>query len=298
MTRLFDLARVRPRTLCFAAGLSLLAACPSDDGHDEGAEAAEAARSGDPAAGDGAPAAETLPTAEEVLAAHVEASGGQAAIDAVRSVHLKSEIEMPARGVRGQSEMWWSEGRFRLVDTLEGIGVNEAGFDGERLWVRDAFNSLRDLEGKEAELYRRGSSPFLVADWREHFESAETLGRREAEGRELIDLELRTPLGQSLVLSFDAQTKLLAESSFDEVGPTVARGQARKVITRAEDYRSVGPLRLAHRQVTRSPRGEVIQRVVDVELDVAIDPARFEHPSAGESVQADPSAQPAPVLKP
>lgn len=234
-----------------------------------------------------------LPDAEAVFAAHIEASGGAEAIAGVQRLYIESDLTLASRQLDGKSRMWWSKGKFLVVDRVAQLGENRAGFDGERLWVEDSFNSWRDLEGREAELYRRGSSPFLIANWREHFERASSIGRRQVDGQTLIDVRAETPLGQEMIFSFDESTGLLIESAFDEVGPAVEAkgGRASRVVTRAEDYRAVGPLKLAHRQVTRSGLGEVVQTVIEVKLDPPIDDSRFEHPQSGERVPADPAKQ-------
>ena len=255
----------------------------------EGAQATAGAESSVP---------DKLPTAPELFAAHVEAIGGAAALAKVKSLHIESEIEIPARGIGGTSDVWWQEGRFLLVEGLAQLGENQAGYDGERVWTRDAFNSLRDLRGKEAELYRRGSSPFLIAEWERHFESAETVGRREVEGHKLFDVRARSPLGQEMMLSFDVQNGLLFESAFDEVGPGIEASDAgaRRVVTRAEDYRVVGGVLFAHSQTTRAAVGELVHRIKIVEINPPIDAARFDHPQAGERVPADPTKQRPPSL--
>lgn len=234
-----------------------------------------------------------LPDAELILAKHVEAIGGREAIAKIRTLYTKSEVRVEARKVVGVSEMWWQRGeadelgRFALQQSLEGIGRNSAGYDGERLWTRDPFNSLRTLEGKEAELYQRGSSPFLIADWKKHFVAAKTLARVEGDQGAALEVELLTPLDQRVVMVFSENSSLLVEVRFDQVTPDGPQ----PLITRSSDYREVAGLRFAHTQHTRSEGEELIQHTLDIQVGVAIDPVRFADPLGGQRVQVDPARQ-------
>ena len=87
-----------------------------------------------------------------------------------------------------------------------------------------APNHVRTLDGREAELYQRGSSPFLIAEWKRHFESAKTL-RRVGEGEAAkLEVELITPLQERVLMLFNEQSGLLEQASFDVVGPRARNG--------------------------------------------------------------------------
>src|SRR5690606_5179664 len=128
------------------------------DGAAGGSQAASAEGSSEPEA--------VAPDPEAVLEAHVEAIGGREALAQVKKLYVESSVQLPARGVRGESRSWWQGGNFLVEEQLEGLGVSAAGYDGHTLWVKDSFRGWREVEGKEAELYQRGSSPFLIANWK------------------------------------------------------------------------------------------------------------------------------------
>ena len=293
--------RLRPRacwgrpSVRWAFGLTLVAATISgacDGGNDPSestAPAVDSAKAEGAAAAEGADAAEAVeraPEPEAVLEAHVEAIGGREALAKVRSLYVESSVELPARGVTGESRSWWRDGSFLVEEQLEGLGVSAAGYDGTTLWVKDSFRGWREVEGKEAELYARGSSPFLIADWQKHFTKAEYVGTRKDGERELIDLRLVTPLDQAVVMSFDAETHRLRETAFDEPTPQGSR----RVVVRAENYEPAEGIAFARLQVTRSPLGEVRQSITKIDLHPEIDANRFAPPHRGQIVPADPHA--------
>jgi hypothetical protein len=228
----------------------------------------------------------TPPSAESILAAHVQAIGGPDAIARVESLVIESTIELAAKNLRGTATMWWTDGKYRVVEAIEGLGTTSAGFDGRRVWRDDAFNGARELDGGEAELYRRGSSPFLVADWQQYFERAELLGSREVDGETWDDLRLTSASGSSVVMSFDRATQRLTEMAFDEV---TARA-TRRIVTRNEDYRAVGDTGalLPHRVVTRAPVGETVQVIQSVRVGEPLEPGLFASPLGEDRVPADP----------
>ena len=245
------------------------------------------------------PEPEALPEAEAVLEAHVRAIGGREAIEAIESLYIKSEVRLDARHITGSSEMWWQRGsadelaRFATAQILEGVGTNAAGFDGRELWLRDDFNGLRTLEGREAELYQRGSSPFLIADWEAHFESAKTLGRLQSPEGPMLEVELLTALEQRVVMVFAESDGLLYEVRYDELS---ADGP-RPLVSKPSDYRRVAGVRFAHEQRTQSAHGELVQTTVAIEANVEIDPIRFQSPLGSDRVEVDPRKQPVPAIK-
>jgi hypothetical protein len=246
-----------------------------------------------------APEVEALPEAAEVLEAHVKAIGGREAIAAIESLYIKSELRLDARKIEGVSEMWWRRAgadelaHFGTAQVLEGVGSNAAGYDGRELWVRDDFNGLRTLDGREAELYQRGSSPFLIAHWKRHFESARTLGRIEGAEGPMLEVELLSPLQQRVVMVFAESDGLLREVRYDELTPQGPR----PLVSKPSDYQRVAGVRFAHEQRTQSAHGELVQKTVEVEANIEVDPKRFQNPLGAERVDVDPSKQGSPGLE-
>src|SRR5687767_6219298 len=78
--------------------------------------------------------AQKEPTADELLAKHVEALGGQAAIDAIKSVQFEGEMRFPGdfklnfKDVRDAAS-----GAGRAEATLQGLTLVQA-YDGKSGW--------------------------------------------------------------------------------------------------------------------------------------------------------------------
>lgn len=281
-------------------GLSLLLAwgiaCTTDTpGAPEASSRADAGKvEAAPDRENAAPAADTerpdptLPSAEDLLAAHMKAAGGTEVLAHFQSMYFEGRVEVAKQNLRGTARQWWKAGKYLGEEEIEGVGQSRAGFDGEVAWSDDPIMGLRTLEGREKELYVRSSSLFLDHEWRDHFSNQRTIGKVVVDGRPIYEVELTSNLGQKVVMGFDAETKLLYTTKFTQIGPT---GEM-PVETYAEDYRDVDGFKFAH--VTRlkvPPLMEIVHTFEKVEVNPAIDDARFSMPGAGARVPANPALQ-------
>ena len=228
-----------------------------------------------------------LPTAESLLAKHVEAAGGQAAIDSFKSVYTEGRLEVEAQNLSGKVRSWWKDGRFYIEESIEGVGKTRAGYDGETVWSDDPISQLRELEGAEAEQYAWASCLFLAAQWNKFFERAETVGERESAGRKLYDVQLTTESGIKVQVSFDGETGLMVEQKFDQQS---AMGKI-PLTVRLSDYRTVAGYKFPHRQETETPILSGVQVYDKIEVNPNVDDALFTMPVDNERVPADPNKQ-------
>ncbi len=63
-----------------------------------------------------------LPDAQVVLAQAVEAAGGAAAHESLHSYYLESRMDLPQQGLRGDTKLWWKDGKFHLEVVMQGVG--------------------------------------------------------------------------------------------------------------------------------------------------------------------------------
>lgn len=227
---------------------------------------------------DDAPAPEpedSLPDAKELLAKSVEAVGGQATLDTVKSFHLVGTIGAPKQNLTGKVETWWKGGDFYMVQTIPGLGINRSGKKGDVIWAEEPINGLRKLEGKEAEQHMWASSLLLTADWDQFFDEAKTTAEREIEGKKVYDIELSAKSGATLTLTLDAKTHLMVEQSFKVHSPLGAM----PVTIRSTDYREVDGMKIPYKQVTNASLMELTQELSVVELNAPVDESTFAMPA-------------------
>lgn len=230
---------------------------------------------------------EKVPAAEELLAAHVQAAGGRAAMDAIKSIYSEATLDVKAQSLKGQVKSWWKEGRFFIEESIEGVGRTRAGYDGKRYWSDDPISQLRELEGSEAEQYAWASSMFLPAHWKTHFSSAKSLRARKVGAETFYDVELRTKSGEALIMSFDKASKLMREQQFEQIS---AMGKI-PLTVRLSDYRAVGGYKFPHRQELVTPILTAVQTYGVFKVNEPVNEELFAMPLEHDLVPADPKKQ-------
>lgn len=247
---------------------------PAETPKKEAAEGSAPAGDEVPAKDDAEPES-NLPDAKELLAKSVEAVGGQATLDTVKSFHLEGTIGAPKQNLTGKVETWWKGGDFYMVQTIPGLGINRSGKKGDVIWAEEPINGLRKLEGKEAEQHMWASSLLLTADWDQFFDEAKTTAERMIEGKKVYDIELSAKSGATLTVTLDAKTHLMVEQSFKVHSPLGSM----PVTIRSTDYRDVDGMKIPYKQVTDASLMELTQELTVVELNAPVDEVSFAMPT-------------------
>ncbi len=270
---------MRRLSLLFTASLLLLQGCDKPTAETPGPESARANETPKSdlksVPGETPPEADPLPDAAELLAKSVDAVGGKAKLESVKSFHLEGTIGAPKQNLSGKVETWWKGGDFYMIQTIPGLGINRSGKKGDLIWAEEPINGLRKLEGKEAEQHMWASSLLLTADWPKFFESATTVAERDIEGTKAYDVELRAKSGAVLTVTIDAQNHLMIEQSFKVFSPLGSM----PVTIRSTDYRDVDGMKIPYKQVTDASLMELTQELSLVELNAEVDEANFAMPT-------------------
>lgn len=266
-----------------------LAGCPAPGaGGDGGAPTSEgAAEAGAAGAAEGGeappePAGPTFPEAKELIEAHVTATGGREAIEKIDTLYLESKVDTGGQNIEVKTRMWWKGGRFYIEEDIPGYGKGFSGFDGEVAWTEDPINGRRILDGIEREQLIRGGSVFELARWNEFYARAETVAEREDEGRRLYDVQLESKEGDKVLVSFDAESKLLSHMSMTQQAPTGPM----KFSVALTDYRDVGGCKFAFQQDLKISFATVTQRYDKVEVGAEVDETKFAYPESDTAVDA------------
>ncbi len=291
------MTRVRSLVLSSLAALSLCSwACDKSDTAAKDSAAADAkdakdtkdaaagaegkGAAGDVAKADGAdenaPAAD-LPDAEQILAKSIDAIGGKAALDGVKSFYYEGKVELLGQNIGGDVKVWWKEGDFYTEQNMAGVGTVSAGKLGDEIWSSDPITGLRKLEGKEAEQHMWASSLQLAADWKRYFDEAKTVAERQDDGKKVYDVELTAKTGGKVKMTFDAESGLQVGQTFDQVTPLGSM----PISVKMEDYREIDGVKIAFKQVTDASIAKATQSITKLELNPEVSTARFQMPKSG-----------------
>lgn len=256
----------RPLSILFAAA-ALAAAC--------GPKPAPAPTVTDPAP-DAPPATPAAPTAESIIEAHIEATGGRAAREAVTSMRALATMRIAKLGIGGKMEMMLKVPNLaRVVVDIDGLGRTENGSDGTTVWQKNAMTGARVLEGEERERTLRDGMLHAELKWRELYSKAELLGEAEFEGAAVWKLQMTTTLGDVETLYYDRETRLLVGKE------AISKTQMGEIPTRSRyvEYQTYGGLKMPNKLV-ESTQGMDIEITMDqVELNPTLPADTFAVPA-------------------
>lgn len=163
-------------------------------------------------------------SADELLSANIEATGGQEAIDAVKTLQRTGEVF-----VDGQFGVM--EGTYERVSIMGdktynmrdlGVFVQSMGFDGEAGWKDDAMMGIVDLEGQELEQVRADLvlNPLVGVKATGETDKLSVGEPTEVDGTTHNVLELAREEGESPVKFYlDPESNLLSRMQLDQNSP-------------------------------------------------------------------------------
>ena len=234
-----------------------------------------------------------LPAAEQVLARAVEAVGGQAKLDGIKTFYQETKLEISKQNMSALTKVWWKGGLFYAETEMPSVGTTRMWKTDKGLWADDPINGMRELSGAEARQTAWSNSLFLPADWNKYFEKAETTGRHKSGDKTVVDVKLTSSSGDELTLSFDEATGLLAEQSFVQESPMGAM----PIVLRVEEYKDYDGYKSISKSVMDMKIVTATQEVVKFEPNAKVDPKKLVPPKAkkGKKAAAEPKPKGVPA---
>ncbi len=215
-----------------------------------------------------------LPSPEEIVARHVEALGGEAALRAHASVTTNGTFEVPAMGMSAPMTILQiapDQGIVRI--SMPGMGESVQAYNGEIAWVEDPMQGNRVLEGAELNAMKRQFDLHADLKYGEHYPQRATAGEAEWNGEAAYKVDLVDADGTEASRYFSVETGLLLgqeASVSNEMGTMEAT-------TTWSDYKEFGGVMFATSVTTNlvSVGMEFIQTVESMTFD-DVDPSAFE----------------------
>ncbi len=223
---------------------------------------------------------ESLPSAKELFAAHVEARGGQGALSAVESLTTQGEWEIEGIGLKGKTVSWYHSPKLYLSESdIPGMGTSRQGFDGSTAWIMNpAVGNLR-LSGKI------GQSIETLADWapvlrfEEDLRDVMVTGKCVLEGRECYVVEGLDSLDYRQQYFFDAETSFLV----GQRGSMMSLGGETQALQSLREYREFDGVWFATEVVVDFP-DQAMKQVARI-LEVSYDSLKTDQFDIPEEVQ-------------
>src|SRR6185295_16402935 len=153
-------------------------------------------------------------TVEEILAKNLEARGGAAKVDAIKSLRLTGKIVF-GTGDNAIDAAWAAlqkrTGMIRTEVTLQGLTAVDA-YDGKEAWSLNPFQGRRDAQKSSAdearELAQDADIEGPLIHWREKGHRIESLGTEDVDGTAALKLRVTLKDGDTLYVYLDPDTFL------------------------------------------------------------------------------------------
>jgi len=207
-------------------------------------------------------AAQTLPSASELIAKHVAAIGGRDAITKLTSMQQKGTMEIPTMGLSAQTEMYIAPNRMAVKQSIPGLGDIQTGFDGTTGWSTNPMQGPRLMAGAELDQTKEQAEfQTNMLYPAERFSTMETIALTDFNGEKAYKVRLvRKPSGRESFEYFSVATGLqiggesTQESEMGKVQLTTTQG----------GYKQFGPLKVATRAEVQAGPNRIVMTVNDV----------------------------------
>ncbi len=245
-------------------------------------------------------------TMDEILARYVEARGGAAKIEAIKSLRATGKVVLGG-GEFAIEEAWGRlqkrPGMIRSEITLQGLTSVEA-FDGQESWSLSPFQGRRDAEKGSADdardMAQRADIEGPLVHWREKGHRVEYLGTEDVDGTPAHRLRVTLKGG-------DTQYVFLDPDYFLEIRvETIARVRGTELVTETDlgSYEQVAGVWFPF-SIESGRKGEPRRSRITIEhaeANVEVDDGLFKFPPAGtpigRAIPAAPSAASASPVAP
>jgi len=163
-----------------------------------------------------APAAVQAPDApspDDVIAAYIEATGGEKAYRDNSDWHAKGTFAMPAMGLTAGFETWYqAPNRTYMLIESPALGRMESGSNGEVFWEKSMMTGARLKTGEEAAAAERETAFAKWLEWRGYYSDAVVTGRATVEDRECWTVVMTPEVGSPETHYFDVADGLLRKT--------------------------------------------------------------------------------------
>ncbi len=220
-----------------------------------------------------------LPSVAEVLDHYVQALGGQAALDGVRSQTIRTE-RLNGRNNPDSKTILYQKAPGKVLLARESPSYSSrVGFDGKRAWAQDSLKSYWGiLNTPQRNSIMRDSEMYQGSRIRSAYSEVESERIERIGDRETYVLTGKSPEGTSEEFFFDTESGLLLRRHIQEQTVFGAFQEQSDF----EDYREVGGVKIPYVVRWSSSGGawgtRTSIKVVDVQQNIPIEDEKFESP--------------------
>ena len=210
-----------------------------------------------------------------ILDQYIQAMGGRAALERV-TTRVKTGTLVAQGGMKAPLEVYEKAPNKTLTIFRAPHGTNQMGFDGAIGWTKTPEQGLREEAGQQLDFIKSEAEFYKELKLKERYSKLTLLGLAQLDNREAYVIEAAPPRGQPEKLYFDRQNGLLVRMDIvPDLGPEKTQAQAY-----FEDYRVVDGVKLPFAIRRSRPGFTWTFQFDEIKLNVPVDDARFNKPTA------------------
>ncbi len=223
------------------------------------------------------------PTAQQLLAKYVHASGGAAAIDKVTSRVMKGTIDFGGRSL--PIDIYCKDPDKRISFTHLAEGDSITAFNGQEGWLGTPGRPIREMHGSDLDAASLDADLHLPAHLEHMFSKMQVRGPEKIGDKDTYEVVGQRDGETPLRMYFDQQSGLLLR--LVRFGDT-ALGWLPTQIDYA-DYRENDGVKVPYRWTLARPSGLFTIQVRELKQNVPVDDAKFVKPASPQEPAKSPA---------
>jgi hypothetical protein len=216
-----------------------------------------------------------MPAVSEILAKYVQALGGRAANEKIKTRSSKGTIEISPMGIKGTVEAYYAApDKSYSGGSLTGIGQLIEAYDGKTGWSMNPVQGSRDKSGQELLQAKLASNFYREINLDKLYPKMELKGIEKV-GEKDAYVVIATPDGiPPETFYFDTVSGLLVRSDSTAITP---EGNT-EIKTFYDDYRAVDGVKIPFKMRGVLPQFELVTMLTEVINNPAISDTKFQKP--------------------
>lgn len=218
-----------------------------------------------------------LPTAEQVIAAYIDVTGGEEAHKAIKSIVSSGEllIDVQVQEITGQvSISQMAPNKAIIKTTIDEVGEQSQGYDGEIGWVVSDMEGSMVLEGERLTMLKLQADVNQYMNLTKHFSEVECTGEEEFNDEACYVISASNEDGSPILSYFSKESKYLVGS---KMSMETEQGEL-ELVSHISDYRDVGDVKMSYKSETKNQFFTQTVTIDKIEINTELDEAVFDLP--------------------
>lgn len=217
-----------------------------------------------------------LPSAEKVIAAYIEATGGEMKHKEVTAMRTVTKMTIEQAGMEAEIKSVQKDGKGVVTIELPGIGKQSMGYDGETAWQTSDMTGPEIVEGEARDqmIMQFDASPMI--NLTKFFDTIKCTGVEDFHGEKCYVVVCEKKDRNSMTHYFSVESGLHAGTRMVTISP---QGEI-EIENQVSDYRDVNGIKVAYKTEATMPFGTMMNEITSIEINPEIADSELELPDA------------------